>query len=92
MQIESDAAKDTLKVRLRRIEGQVRGVQKMVDDNRDCQEILQQLAAIRAAVQNASDVFLRTYAKECLTRADQSASPEREALIDDVMKIIVRIR
>ncbi len=68
MKLESDAAKEALKVRLRRIEGQVRGVQKMVDDDRDCREILQQLTAIRAAVQNASEVFLRTYAKECLAR------------------------
>ena len=92
MKIESDAAKDALKLRLRRIEGQVRGVQKMVDDDRDCHEVLQQLAAIRAAVQNASEVFLRTYAKECLARADQSTAADRDALIDDVMKMIVKVR
>jgi len=92
MKLESDAAKDALKVRLRRIEGQVRGVEKMVDDDRDCREILQQFAAIRAAVQNASEVFLRTYAKECLTRAEQSDAPDRDALIDDVMKMIVKVR
>ena len=66
MQLESTDAKDALKLRLRRVEGQMRGVQKMVDEDRDCQEILQQLAAIRSAVQNASEFFLRTYAKECL--------------------------
>ncbi|MDI9547516.1 MAG: metal-sensitive transcriptional regulator [Chloroflexota bacterium] len=92
MKLESDAAKEALKVRLRRIEGQVRGVQKMVDDDRDCREILQQLTAIRAAVQNASEVFLRTYAKECLARADHSDGPDRDALIDDVMKMLVKVR
>ena len=90
--LESKAAKDALKVRLRRVEGQVRGVQKMVDDNRDCHEILQQLAAIRAAVQNASELFLQTYAKECLARTDHIDGAERDALIDNVMKMIVKIR
>ena len=92
MQLESADAKDILKTRLRRVEGQMRGVQKMVDDDRDCQEILQQLTAIRSAVQNASEFFLRTYAKECLTRAGDSDAPDREELIEDVMRMMVKIR
>ncbi len=92
MQLESPDAKNALKTRLRRVEGQMRGVQKMVDDDRDCQEILQQLAAIRSAVQNASEFFLRTYAKECLTRAGDSESINREQLIEDVMRLMVKIR
>ena len=92
MQLESIDAKDALKTRLRRVEGQMRGVQKMVDDDRDCQEILQQLTAIRSAVQNASEFFLRTYAKECLVRAGESDDLNREDLIDDVMRLIVKIR
>jgi len=92
MHLESTDAKDALKTRLRRVEGQMRGVQKMVDDERDCQEILQQLAAIRSAVQNASEFFLRTYAKECLSRAGASDEVDREELIDDVMRLMVKIR
>ena len=92
MQLESTDAKDALKLRLRRVEGQMRGVQKMVDEDRDCQEILQQLAAIRSAVQNASEFFLRTYAKECLVRAGDSEDVDREELIDAVMRLMVKIR
>lgn len=92
MQLESPDAKEALKTRLRRVEGQMRGVQKMVDEDRDCQEILQQLAAIRSAVQNASEFFLRTYARECLTRAGESDTVDREELIDDVMRLMVKIR
>jgi CsoR family transcriptional regulator, copper-sensing transcriptional repressor len=84
MQLESPDAKNALKTRLRRVEGQMRGVQKMVDDDRDCQEILQQLAAIRSAVQNASEFFLRTYAKECLTRAGDGETDNRDELIENV--------
>ena len=90
MQLESSDAKDAFKTRLRRVEGQMRGVQKMVDDDRDCQEIIQQLAAIRSAVQNASEFFLITYTKECLTRAGYDDSYNE--LIDDVMRLMVKIR
>ena len=92
MQLESPDAKAALMLRLRRVEGQMRGVQKMVEEDRDCQEILQQLAAIRSAVQNASELFLRTYAKECLTRAGSTEEVDREELIDDVMRLMVKIR
>ena len=92
MKIESPEIKDTLKQRLRRIEGQVRGVQKMLDDDRDCHEILQQFAAIRAAVQNASDAFMRTHARECLTRMDGADSLARQDLLDNLMDLMARAR
>jgi DNA-binding FrmR family transcriptional regulator len=55
--------------RLRRIEGQARGVQRMVEEGRDCAEIIHQLASIRAATQGASVFLLKHYAKECSTVA-----------------------
>ena len=58
MKLQDPNAKQGLIRRLRRIEGQLRGVQTMVDEERDCQEILQQLSAIRSAVQGASLAFL----------------------------------
>ena len=92
MTIQSAAVKDSLKLRLRRIEGQVRGVERMLDDDRDCKEILQQLTAIRAAVHNSTQIFLRTYAKECLARADSHNQAARDAIIDDVMDLITKAR
>ncbi|NLH08112.1 MAG: metal-sensitive transcriptional regulator [Chloroflexi bacterium] len=67
MKVESPEARDRIRNRLRRIEGQVRGVQRMLDDGRDCQEIVQQLAAIRAAVQQAGLDVMRVYAAQCLS-------------------------
>jgi DNA-binding FrmR family transcriptional regulator len=55
--------------RLRRIEGQARGVQRMVEEGRDCAEIIHQLASIRAATHGASVFLLKHYAKECSTAA-----------------------
>ena len=54
MQLTDIDIKEDLMKRLRRVEGQVRGVEKMLDENRDCREVLQQLTAIKSAVQQVS--------------------------------------
>ena len=50
MKLESSATRNDLQLRLRRVEGQLRGIQKMLDDDRDCAEIAQQLSAAQAAL------------------------------------------
>lgn len=82
MKLKDPNAKQALIRRLARIEGQLRGVQAMVDQERDCQEVLQQLAAIRSAVQGASLVFLEQYVSGCLledTLTDERGQRERLA-------------
>jgi DNA-binding FrmR family transcriptional regulator len=64
--------------RLRRIEGQARGVQRMVEEGRDCAEIIHQLASIRAATHGASVFLLKHYAKECSTLAAIQECPCQE--------------
>lgn len=71
MIINNPQAKQKLTQRLQRIEGQVRGVQTMLENERDCREIMQQLSAIHSAVQGASRVFLQEYATSCLTEMDR---------------------
>lgn len=92
MKIQSEAVKDDLRRRLRRIEGQTRGVQKMLDDNRDCREIVQQLNAVQAAVRNATAVFMRAYAKDCLLHDETLADSDREALIDDLLDLMAKAK
>lgn len=68
--------KTDLTLRLRRVEGQVRGVSRMIEEDRDCPEILQQMTAIRSAVYQASLLVARAYAARCLegpTRGDNEA-------------------
>jgi DNA-binding FrmR family transcriptional regulator len=76
MKIQNPEAKEKLIQRLKRIEGQVRGVQGMLDEERDCREIMQQLVAIHSAVQGASRVFLQDYATECLIDLDEGINPQ----------------
>ena len=89
--MHSPAVKDDLQKRLRRIEGQVRGVQKMLDDDRECQEIIQQLTAVRSAVQNARLQFLRDYARDCLLNGRALSDSEQSALVDDLMGLIAKV-
>jgi DNA-binding FrmR family transcriptional regulator len=89
MKIQNLEAKEKLIQRLRRIEGQVRGVQSMLDGERDCGEIMQQLAAIHSAVQGASRIFLQEYATTCLVELDENGHPENDpALREKRQKII----
>jgi DNA-binding FrmR family transcriptional regulator len=96
MKIQNPEAKEKLVQRLRRIEGQVHGVQTMLDNERDCREIMQQLAAIHSAVQSASRIFLQEYATACLVEMDEGAqtqaSPDlrvkREKIIQDMIALL----
>jgi CsoR family transcriptional regulator, copper-sensing transcriptional repressor len=76
------APNEELLKRLRRIEGQVHGVARMVDEDRDCREILQQLAAIRAATHQVSLLVARSYACQCMSE------PADQAVLDDLISIM----
>lgn len=96
MKIQNLETKEKLVQRLRRIEGQLRGVQSMLDEERDCREILQQLTAIHSAVQGASRFFLQEYATVCLAQLDEedgrTAAGElhskREKIIQDMITLL----
>ena len=80
MKIQNNESKEKLIQRLRRIEGQVRGVQTMLDEERDCREIMQQLTAIHSAVQSTSRAFFQDYAAVCLSEMDEDGYPEKSSV------------
>jgi CsoR family transcriptional regulator, copper-sensing transcriptional repressor len=90
MKIQKQEAKEKLIQRLRRIEGQVHGIEGMLEEERDCSEVLQQLAAVRSAVQGVSRVFLQEYATECLLELDQVDSTAAKAEIRNKRQEIVQ--
>ena len=77
-----------LSARMRRIEGQVRGVQRMIDEGRECPEILQQMTAIRSAVHQASLLLARAYMAQCLHGPTPDGS---EAALDRVMTALSKL-
>ncbi len=96
MKIQNPEAKENLLVRLHRIEGQVRGVEGMLESERDCYEIMQQLSAIHSAVQSTSRIFLQEYATSCLAQMDaqgEAASPaemqlQRARIVQDMITLL----
>jgi len=87
MNVSSEVKADLTR-RLKRLEGQVRGVQRMLEEDRDCREIIQQLAAIRSATHQASLVVIREHAAACLFKSGEQASPQEvlDSLIDVLEK------
>ena len=72
------ATKDQLQIRLRRIEGQVRGVQGMVAEDRYCIEILTQIAAIQAALDKVALGLLDGHAQTCVIGAEPQDQDARK--------------
>ena len=81
LKFESKA--DLLK-RLRRIEGQVKGIQRMVEEDKNCTDILTQVAAVRAAVNKVGGLVLEKYSMACIQNA-VSCEDKKKAL-DDLAK------
>ena len=76
MKISDSTSKTDLLRRVRRLEGQARGVARMIEEDRDCSEILQQLAAVRSAAHQATVALVRNYATQCIV---SDGSPEEIA-------------
>ena len=78
----SPQRRDEVLLRLRRIEGQVRGVQRMVDEGRDCREIVTQVTAIKAALSSVNSQVLQCYAHNCLGETEPPTDQRIAELID----------
>jgi CsoR family transcriptional regulator, copper-sensing transcriptional repressor len=72
------ATKDPLLKRLRRIEGQVRGVEKMVDEDRYCIDVVTQITAIQAALDKVALGLLEDHAAHCVVGGDGDANAEEQ--------------
>lgn len=82
------ATKDQLQQRLRRIEGQVRGVQGMVEDDRWCIDVLTQISAIQAALDKVALGLLDGHARHCVMDAPDAERAERT---DELMAAVGRL-
>ncbi|MBS1895399.1 MAG: metal-sensitive transcriptional regulator [Actinobacteria bacterium] len=82
------ATKDQLLRRLRRVEGQVRGVQGMVEEDRYCIDVLTQIAAIRAALDKVALGLLDDHTRHCVMGAPDVERPEKA---DELMAAVGRL-
>jgi DNA-binding FrmR family transcriptional regulator len=83
------ATKDQLHKRLRRIEGQVRGIDKMVEDDRYCIDVITQISAVQAALDKVALGLLDDHARHCIVGGHAEGEPEE--LSDELMAAVGRL-
>jgi len=85
------AIKDSSRKRLSRIEGQVRGLDRMVEEDRYCIDIVTQIAAVRAALRRLQEEILRDHVSHCVEHAIASGDQvEQRRKIEELMEVIER--
>jgi DNA-binding FrmR family transcriptional regulator len=82
------ATKDQLLKRLRRIEGQVRGIEGMVDDERYCIDVITQISAVQAALDKVALGLLDQHAGHCVVGASKADQPEKT---QELMAAVARL-
>jgi DNA-binding FrmR family transcriptional regulator len=80
---------DALK-RLNIIEGQIRGIQKMIDDAKYCVDIITQISAVRSALSNVGKLILRRHIERCVTDAIKNNGRNSKEVIDELMAIFLK--
>jgi DNA-binding FrmR family transcriptional regulator len=87
--VEPDIKTRNLK-RLRRIEGQVRGLQKMVEDERYCAEIMTQISSVHEALRAVGRELMRNHLKHCATAAIKSGDAKADAMYDELVEMMYK--
>ncbi len=89
MELESAAREDIIK-RLRRIEGQVRGLQKMVEADRYCADIMIQISSVNEALRSVGRELMRNHLRHCASAAIKSGGEEADAMYDELIDLIYK--
>ncbi len=87
--VDADVKERNLK-RLRRIEGQVRGIQKMVDEERYCADVLTQISSVHEALRAVARELMRNHLKHCATHAIKSGEREADAMYDELVDLMYK--
>jgi len=85
--------KDDYAKRMRRIEGQVRGIARMVEEDRYCIDVINQVRAVRAALDKVEQEILHDHLQHCVPHAFHAGSErDRQTKIDELMEVLDRRR
>jgi CsoR family transcriptional regulator, copper-sensing transcriptional repressor len=87
--VDPDTKDRNLK-RLRRIEGQVRGLQKMVEEDRYCADIMTQISSVHEALRAVGRELMRNHLKHCASKAIRSGESDAEAMYDELVEMMYR--
>ena len=90
MAVDPEVKRSVL-TRLRRIEGQIRGIHKMVEEERYCADVLMQVSSVQEALRGVGRAMLHNHLRHCATEAIRSDDPARaEAMYDEIMELMYR--
>ena len=87
--VDPDAKIRNLK-RLRRIEGQVRGLHRMIEEDRYCADIMTQISSVNEALRGVGRELMRNHLKHCAASAIQAGEGEAEAMYDELLDLMHR--
>lgn len=76
--------------RLRRIEGQVRGIQKMIEEDRYCAEIMTQISSVHEALRAVGRELMRNHLRHCAVSAIRAGEGEAEAMYDELVELMYK--
>jgi len=85
------ARKNDYAKRLRRIEGQVRGIERMIDENKYCIDVLTQISAVNSALQAVALALLDEHLNHCVTNAVAAGGEEADAKLAEASAAIARL-
>jgi CsoR family transcriptional regulator, copper-sensing transcriptional repressor len=87
--VDADAKERNLK-RLRRIEGQVRGLQNMVEEDRYCADIMTQISSVHEALRAVGRELMKNHLRHCAASAIRSSEEEAGAIYDEIVDLMYR--
>ena len=90
MELTNESIKQDLSLRLKRLEGQIHGIEAMVSSGRDCEEILQQLSAVRSATNKVSEIYLKCMLDECLISPELPGESSKSEVMNRLVHMILK--
>jgi DNA-binding FrmR family transcriptional regulator len=84
----AECIKEDVIQRLKKIEGQVKGIQRMVETEKYCVDVLIQIAAVRAAINKVGILIFENHTRECLKKAREEKQEER--MIDELINLMIK--
>lgn len=82
---------DQMKNRMKRIEGQVRGLLKMMEEDKECRDVVAQMSAVRSAIDRTAALVVSKNLEECI-REEKQSGESSEDLIKEAVDLLVRSR
>ncbi len=83
---------DKTKIRLRRVEGQLRGIQRMMDEGQDCKDVITQLSAVRSGIERTIGIVVSENLIECVRASENKDTDQMNELIGQAVNLLVKSR